>query len=333
MKKAIALILAVIACLSLVACGAEKVNYDAWPTSGMASILPQPETEKLEVNQYSSSVSVTIFETDSDAFARYIEQCKDAGFSVEAEQNNDSYTAFNTDGYKLSLSFWNYSAKIHCNLNSPTELGTLAWPSSGLAALLPAPNSDVGTVNQDSASDFDADVGEISSEAFAAYVEQCKQNGFTVDYDSRQERYSAENADGVQLTLEYRGFNIMHIDVEAADEPETTEQVSTGETEASTGATEASAETGGIRAEFKAAMDAYESFCTNYCKLVRDMNNNPTDLSLLTDYANMTAELAEMSEAFGAWGDEELSAEELAYYLDVSVRITEMLADAAAEIG
>jgi len=82
-----------------------------------------------------------------------------------------------------------------------------------------------------------------------------------------------------------------------------------------------------IRPEFKEAMDSYEAFYTEYCAFMEEYNENPTDLTLLAKYAAMLTKAEEMNEAFEAWDEDELSNEELEYYLDVNNRIMKMLVD------
>ena len=87
--------------------------------------------------------------------------------------------------------------------------------------------------------------------------------------------------------------------------------------------------TGGIRPEFKEAMDSYEAFYTEYCEFMKEYSENPTDLTLLAKYADMLVKAEEMNEAFEAWDEDELSNEELKYYLDVNNRVMKMLVDVA----
>lgn len=85
--------------------------------------------------------------------------------------------------------------------------------------------------------------------------------------------------------------------------------------------------TDGIRPEFKEAMDSYEAFYTEYCDFMKAYSENPTDLTLLAEYADMLVKAEEMNKAFEAWDEDELSDEELKYYLDVNNRVTKMLVD------
>lgn len=85
----------------------------------------------------------------------------------------------------------------------------------------------------------------------------------------------------------------------------------------------------GIRPEFQDAMDSYEAFYCEYCKLMKEYSQNPTDLTLLAKYADMLVKAEEMNEAFEAWDGDTLSTEELKYYLDVHNRVMKMLVDVA----
>lgn len=86
----------------------------------------------------------------------------------------------------------------------------------------------------------------------------------------------------------------------------------------------------GLRPEFKKAMDDYEAFYDKYCAFMKKYKANPTDMSLLTEYASMTSKLADMDASFKKWDQKEMSKEEVKYYLEVSSRITQKLVDIAA---
>lgn len=83
----------------------------------------------------------------------------------------------------------------------------------------------------------------------------------------------------------------------------------------------------GLRSEFKEAMDAYEVFYQEYCAYMKKLSENPSDWSLLAEYADIMSRADEMNEAFEAWDEDELSGKELEYYLAVNSRVMEMLAD------
>lgn len=83
----------------------------------------------------------------------------------------------------------------------------------------------------------------------------------------------------------------------------------------------------GLRPDFKEAMDSYEAFYQQYCDFMKKYQANPTDVKLLAEYPDMLAKADEMSKAFEAWDQDDLSKEELKYYLDVNNRVMQMLVD------
>ena len=84
-------------------------------------------------------------------------------------------------------------------------------------------------------------------------------------------------------------------------------------------------ESSGIRKEFKDAMDSYEEFMDEYVIFMEKYKANPSDMSLLMDYASYVSKYSDMVDKFDKWEDEDLNNEELAYYLEVSSRVTSKL--------
>lgn len=82
----------------------------------------------------------------------------------------------------------------------------------------------------------------------------------------------------------------------------------------------------GMRPEFKEAMDAYESFYNEYCDLMAKYAKNPTDLTILGQYAGMLQKAGEMDAAFEKWDEDDLNSAELQYYLAVNSRVLQKLA-------
>lgn len=78
----------------------------------------------------------------------------------------------------------------------------------------------------------------------------------------------------------------------------------------------------GIRPEFKEALDSYEEFYDKYCDIMKQYMENPLDMNILTEYYECLEKLDEMDEKLEALDDEEMSDEELKYYLEVTTRVT-----------
>ncbi len=80
---------------------------------------------------------------------------------------------------------------------------------------------------------------------------------------------------------------------------------------------------GDIRPDVKEAIDSYESFMNQYCDFMN--NYDATDLSMLSEYSELMAEYATATAKFEKIEDEDLNDAELAYYLEVSNRISQNL--------
>lgn len=57
--------------------------------------------------------------------------------SEESGGSYRTYNAFNQDGYKLELHY--YDRKLSIELNAPMKMGQMQWPQNEISALLPKP--------------------------------------------------------------------------------------------------------------------------------------------------------------------------------------------------
>lgn len=81
---------------------------------------------------------------------------------------------------------------------------------------------------------------------------------------------------------------------------------------------------------FKSAMDEYENFMNDYVQFMKKYNSNPTDFSLLVDYADYISEYADFAKEFAEWEDSEMNAAELSYYIEVQTRVNKKLLEIAS---
>ena len=80
-----------------------------------------------------------------------------------------------------------------------------------------------------------------------------------------------------------------------------------------------------ISADFKKAMDSYENFMNEYVAFMKKYKANPTDMSLLSDYADYMSDYSDFIADFQKWENEDLNSAELSYYLDVQTRVNKKL--------
>ena len=83
--------------------------------------------------------------------------------------------------------------------------------------------------------------------------------------------------------------------------------------------------TGAISPEFKKMMDEYEAFFDEYCKFMKKYSANPSDTSLLSDYSNFMSKYATYMDAIEEVDEEDLNEAELAYYIEVTNRVSKKL--------
>lgn len=116
-------------------------------------------------------------------------------------------------------------------------------------------------------------------------------------------------------------------------EQDTTTTATTPSTEPSTEVTAPTSseetDTAEINPDFKAAMDSYEKFFDEYVAIMKKYKANPTDMSILSDYATYMGQYADMMQKFEKWENEDLNTAEAAYYIDVQARITKKLLEVA----
>ena len=304
----------------------EKIK---WDDIVMGGILPEPPAKKGKIHFNSSEeLWVDINNVSEKQFDEYIGECKNYGFTVDAEKDSTTYEAYNEDGYKLSLMHSSYGEKLTIELDVPMEMGKLKWPSSKAGKQIPAPKAETGKFAHEYDDNFFVYVGDTSKADYEDYINACIEAGFDVDYDKGDDHYYADNEDGWHISLKYEGYNIMSIDIDAPDKEEaktdeTTEEKS-DDSEEETDTTEKT-DDNVLGAEFKAAMDSYETFMNEYVDFMKKYQENPSDIRLIGDYADYVKRYSDFAEDFEKWEDEEMNTAETAYYIDVQARVSKKL--------
>ena len=190
----------------------------AWSDILLADVIPEPKSHLGEILANSDEyLSLYVYKTSAEDYGKYVDACGEKGFTVEAEQSDLSYYAYNADGYKLSLYYDENDSKMSISVDAAEEYGALVWPDSKITSMLPVPKSTTGEITQDDEKGFVAYVSDTPIEEYNAYVAACADKGFTVEASESEKLYSAKNSDGYQLSVSYQGNGVMSISV---DEPE-----------------------------------------------------------------------------------------------------------------
>lgn len=170
----------------ITSCAKDQPSDLDWPTTGLAKMLPEPPTKKGEANTNSAEqLDADIEDCTESQFKDYVESCKDKGFTVDAIEDTDSYTAYTEKSYKLDLCYYGSMEEMSITLDAPIEMGDIAWPTSGSGSYAPAPVSTKGKITSESSDYFTAYVGDTDKAAYSAYVDSCINR-------HRRERYQHE---------------------------------------------------------------------------------------------------------------------------------------------
>ena len=307
----------------------EKTEKIKWNEMVLGAQLPEPAVNKGIIHENSlETLNIEVKKGSDSQFANYIVACKEKGFTIDAKSTSTSYTAYNSDGYKLSLI--DYSKMLSIKLEKPMEMSEISWPVSKAGNQLPVPESTVGKFSSEHDDDFFVYIGNTSKESYNNYVKACSEKGFTVDYDKGDDYYRAENGEGWRVSIKYEGFNIMSIDI---DKPNSSSTDNTATAPAAPETEKAAEENNandtqlvnGMRKDFKEAMDSYEAFMNEYVEFMKKYESNPNDAKLLADYAKYMSKYADMCDKFDKWESQDLNTTEQAYYIDVQARVSKKL--------
>jgi hypothetical protein len=86
--------------------------------------------------------------------------------------------------------------------------------------------------------------------------------------------------------------------------------------------------TSGVDPVFKATMDSYEAFFDEYVDFMSNFDANSSGAGALRDYAQLMTRYSEMMSALESFNEDDMSAADLAYYLEVYSRIMVKLSEA-----
>ena len=338
-KKVFLIVLVVIIAVMLVKCsgGGNKgklVSNSEWNETKIGRMLPYPGPKKMDIRIDSEeSFRVDVKKYSQEKQETYFEKCEEVGFTTDVKKENNQYSAYTEDGYRLQLFFSDYDNEMTIDLSAPIEMSELKWPSSEIGKQLPVPKSKVGNFKIESASQLSIYVGETSQGDYEAYVEACAEKGFTEGYSRDDDYYHAKNAGGYSLSLKYEGYNTMKIELygdrtsgsleEEMKEPEETEKPKPEKSPESSGTESA------VDPDLKAFLDEYEAFMDQYVEFMKKYAESDDTAGMLADYTKMMKQYAEFAEKADQYEEGELSTADLAYYLEVSNRINQKLLEIA----
>lgn len=303
-----------------------------WSELVLSDKLPEPDKKKVEVVlNDNDSLSVSVNKITDKQFKDYVNKCKIKEFTIEDDETSRSYSAFNKEGYELSLYYYDDDKELTINLHAPKPMTTIQWPNSELSQKIPVPKSTKGNIVWEYADKFYTYIADTPKEEYNSYVNQCIEKGFNVDYDKSDVHYRAKNIEGDNLSVQYEGNNIISIQLEAnkeATQPINQEptQVPTKQPIQEPVQGNNRQNSGDVNPDFKATMDSYEAFFDEYIAFMQKYQNSNDVTSMLSDLTSYMTKYTEVMDKLNSIDAKSLSSADAIYYAEVMARISQKLA-------
>ncbi len=213
------------------------------------------------------------------------------------------------------------AAKAKCDAYS--------WPTTDLASQLPKPESSKGKIEKDSSSAFYIKVCGTDATAYDNYVKALQEKGFTVDYFKSSSAFNAKKRRRYPVNIRYDSAGAtpswpfsssprttLRLPARPGTAPRKTTMIS-GSGDASTGSSS--------DADFKAAMDSYESLMNEYADFMEKYNAGGHPASMAADYAKIMVKYNDAMKKLDAIDENSLTPEEQQYYIEVQTRVNQRL--------
>lgn len=193
------------------------VQTYSWDDIVLHEQLPEPPSDQADISLNSERyLSIEIYRVSKDEYTSYLSACKERGFTTDAEQYGDHLNAFNAEGYHLLMSYIEDDHKIDLMLDAPMEMSQITWPQSALAQTLPEPKSLEGNVQSDTSEHLSVYIGNMTRSDFKDYADACAAAGYNLETQRGDTWFHADNEAGNHLSLQYRGANVINIQLEAS---------------------------------------------------------------------------------------------------------------------
>ena len=95
-----------------------------WPTQGVASSFPVPESTVGKIEwEHSDSFLIYVGEMSIEDYNTYVSKCIDAGFDINYDKGDTYYRAENAEGYNLSLKYEGFNI-VFIRVDEPDRISS-----------------------------------------------------------------------------------------------------------------------------------------------------------------------------------------------------------------
>lgn len=218
-QKMTALFLAMAMVVGLSGCGGSSGRL-RWPETSLGERLPDPPVKNGEIIvETSDTLHARAVDATEKHYQSFVEDCEDNGFTIDSKQEDDSFSAYDEDGYFVEVRYTKSAETIDITINASMEADftEIEWPKSEIASSVPVPLSNIGTISWENEDGFVAYIGETSKDEYDEYVDRCYSGGFTIDYSKGDDYFRGVNEQGYHLHLDYKWNETMFIRMDTAE--------------------------------------------------------------------------------------------------------------------
>lgn len=189
-------------------------NFE-WLETGLSTKIPKINAEKGRIQTNSDTeLWITLDGVSYNEFEKYIASCKEMGYTVDAEKDTNTYTAYNSEGYLLEVSCYgdNFSVELKAPLTGDPNF---KWPEHELASMIPELSGKTGVVETKAEDTLKIILYDITESEIKSYISSCENSGYIVDSEKKDTSFNGFNADGYELIISYNEMKAMTITLNA----------------------------------------------------------------------------------------------------------------------
>lgn len=193
-----------------------SVNTIDWQSIYLREKLPDCNITSGEV-LYNRKDSVHIkCSAKREEYYDYVDACVNFGYFIDIIENENSFEAYDENGYFLALYYSDFLSEMDIKLKEPMSMENFAWSASDVAKQLPIPGSSMGKVIVDSDIEYSLYVGNITLEKYREYVDAAYNSGCNVNYSRTERTFSSEKRvwfTSFKVQIDYVGYNTIYIKI------------------------------------------------------------------------------------------------------------------------
>ncbi len=211
-KRLLATIMVVGLVLGMAGCGSSsaatpvttesETEATMWPRDGAAGLIPTPNNESGKVDMNSSDYfGATVTDYSSDLFKEYVKSIKKAGFTEDFIEYDDYYTAEDSNGNSVILSYSDQNTKLSIDVyaNTKTESDRESETEKVTESETESAAPETSEVSND-------EIRPETKEALDSYEE------FMGEYVDFMKKYN-ENSSDATLLKDYASYMLKYADM------------------------------------------------------------------------------------------------------------------------